>query len=101
MNPRPQTSPGPNHHPPSTIRSAPLISKHFKGSQRLKLISRANARLVLRVAVTRWTPPGLPLAFAPNLRNNASVPLTVTQLTDRLVASYARAGGINHLDGEN
>jgi len=29
------------------------------------------------------------------------VPLTVTQLTDRLVASYAHAGGINHLDGKN
>ncbi len=27
--------------------------------------------------------------------------LTVTQLTDRLVASYAKAGGINHLDGKN
>jgi serine O-acetyltransferase len=27
--------------------------------------------------------------------------LTVTQLTDRLVASYACAGGINHLDGKN
>ena len=27
--------------------------------------------------------------------------LTVTQLTDRLVASYARSGGINHLDGKN
>ncbi len=26
---------------------------------------------------------------------------TVTQLTDRLLASYARAGGINHLDGKN
>ena len=26
---------------------------------------------------------------------------TVTQLTDRLVASYASAGGINHLDGKN
>ena len=25
----------------------------------------------------------------------------MTQLTDRLVASYARAGGINHLDGKN
>jgi serine O-acetyltransferase len=25
----------------------------------------------------------------------------VTQLTDRLVASYARVGGINHLDGKN
>jgi len=29
------------------------------------------------------------------------VQLTVTQLTDRLVASYAHAGGINHLDGKN
>ena len=29
------------------------------------------------------------------------MPLTVNQLTDRLVASYARAGGINHLDGKN
>ena len=29
------------------------------------------------------------------------VPLTVTQLTDCLVASYAHAGGINHLDGKN
>ncbi len=29
------------------------------------------------------------------------MPLTVTQLTDHLVASYADAGGINHLDGKN
>jgi serine O-acetyltransferase len=29
------------------------------------------------------------------------VQLTVTQLTERLVASYASAGGINHLDGKN
>jgi serine O-acetyltransferase len=29
------------------------------------------------------------------------MPLTVTQLTDLLVASYAQAGGINHLDGKN
>jgi len=29
------------------------------------------------------------------------VPLTVTQLTDRLIASYAQSGGINHLDGKN
>ena len=27
--------------------------------------------------------------------------LSVTQLTDRLIASYAHAGGINHLDGKN
>jgi serine O-acetyltransferase len=29
------------------------------------------------------------------------VPLTVTQLTERLVASYSRFGGINHLEGKN
>ncbi|HOX56849.1 MAG TPA: serine O-acetyltransferase [Candidatus Paceibacterota bacterium] len=29
------------------------------------------------------------------------MPLTVTHLTDRLMASYASAGGINHLDGKN
>ena len=29
------------------------------------------------------------------------MPLTVTQLTDRLMASYAKVGGINHLDGKN
>jgi len=29
------------------------------------------------------------------------VQLTITQLTDQLVASYARVGGINHLDGKN
>ncbi len=33
--------------------------------------------------------------------DNASVNLTVTELTDRLIASYARVGGINHLDGKN
>ena len=27
--------------------------------------------------------------------------VTVTQLTDQLIVSYARAGGINHLDGKN
>ena len=45
-------------------------------------------------------PPPL-LAVGPVLPNISSVHLTVTQLTDRLVASYARSGGINHLDGKN
>jgi serine O-acetyltransferase len=35
------------------------------------------------------------------VRDNAGVNLTVTELTDRLIASYARVGGINHLDGKN
>ena len=30
-----------------------------------------------------------------------SVPLTLAELTERLMASYVRAGGINHLDGKN
>jgi serine O-acetyltransferase len=41
------------------------------------------------------------LAFQILLRNTPVVKPTVTQLTDRLVASYARLGGINHLDGKN
>ncbi len=41
------------------------------------------------------------LAFPPPLRNTARVQPTVAQLTERLVASYARVGGINHLDGKN
>ena len=41
------------------------------------------------------------LAFRPHLLNTATVQLSVTQLTDRLIASYASAGGINHLDGKN
>src|SRR6185437_2387213 len=41
------------------------------------------------------------LAFAGLLLNTATVQPTVTQLTDQLIASYATAGGINHLDGKN
>ena len=40
-----------------------------------------------------------PLAFARSLRNTRVV--NVTQLTEQLIASYARSGGINHLDGKN
>src|SRR5438552_2654522 len=45
--------------------------------------------------------PSPRLAFPARLQDTGRVQLTVTQLTDRLVASYARAGGINHLDGKN
>ena len=41
------------------------------------------------------------LAFQGILQNTATVQPTVTQLTDRLLASYESAGGINHLDGKN
>lgn len=33
--------------------------------------------------------------------NSAAVNATVTKLTDQLIVSYARVGGINHLDGKN
>jgi serine O-acetyltransferase len=35
------------------------------------------------------------------LSNTPRVKVTVTELTDRLLASYAQLGGINHLDGKN
>jgi len=35
------------------------------------------------------------------LPDNAPVQLTVSDITDRLVASYNDAGGINHIDGKN
>jgi serine O-acetyltransferase len=41
------------------------------------------------------------LRFGPDCRIFYRVQLTVAELTDRLVASYAEAGGINHLDGKN
>ncbi len=34
-------------------------------------------------------------------RYSGGVNLSVTELTDKLIASYARVGGINHLDGKN
>jgi serine O-acetyltransferase len=41
------------------------------------------------------------LAIDLPVSNTAAVKSTVTALTDQLVASYARVGGINHLDGVN
>ena len=41
------------------------------------------------------------LAFPRSVRDNSKVDRTVTELTDLLIASYARVGGINHLDGKN
>jgi serine O-acetyltransferase len=41
------------------------------------------------------------LAFPAVVRDSLSVNLTVTELTEQLIASYARVGGINHLDGKN
>ena len=44
-------------------------------------------------------PPRLPASGAWRILRPVSV--TVTQLTNDLLASYARVGGINHLDGKN
>jgi serine O-acetyltransferase len=44
---------------------------------------------------------GASLAFRGVLLNTRLVQDPVTKLTERLVASYARSGGINHLDGKN
>jgi serine O-acetyltransferase len=44
--------------------------------------------------------PGL-LAFPKALLDTPIVNATVTQLTDQLIVSYAKVGGINHLDGKN
>jgi serine O-acetyltransferase len=41
------------------------------------------------------------VAFLAGLANTATVNATVTQLTDQLIVSYAKVGGINHLDGKN
>ncbi len=44
---------------------------------------------------------GAALAFPARLRNTWPVDHTVAELTDQLIASYAKVGGINHLDGKN
>ena len=41
------------------------------------------------------------VSSADHLGKTPRVNVTVTQLTDQLLASYARVGGINHLDGKN
>ena len=47
-------------------------------------------------------PPFLFILGIPSfLPDNRPVNHTVTELTDQLIASYARVGGINHVDGKN
>src|SRR3954470_8277718 len=46
-------------------------------------------------------PHSPPLAFPRPLLNIQDVNMTVLNLTDQLIVSYARLGGINHLDGKN
>jgi len=52
--------------------------------------------------ITNWQrEPWAPLRSENGCGILAIVEPTVTQLTDKLVASYAQVGGINHLDGKN
>ena len=55
----------------------------------------------LELGIWSFGPGRQRLAFSRIRPHTFLVQLTVTQLTDRLVASYAQAGGINHLDGKN
>jgi serine O-acetyltransferase len=48
-----------------------------------------------------WKGLGVQLAFRGAGRDTREVNVTVTQLTEQLMGSYARVGGINHLDGKN
>src|SRR5262249_44132611 len=45
--------------------------------------------------------PGGALPFLRSCPILAGVNATVTQLTDQLIVSYAKVGGVNHLDGNN
>src|SRR5215207_5949532 len=53
-------------------------------------------------AQSRPPPDAVPHLHLPHVSEMLRrVKKTVTQLTDALIASYARVGGINHLDGVN
>ena len=54
-----------------------------------------SAECGIRVEVTA------PLAIRTRFEDTRAVSNTVAALTDQLLASYERAGGINHLDGKN
>ena len=61
----------------------------------------ATAAANLRKKKNGGNPTFRALAFTGAVRDNVGVDHTVTDLTDQLIASYARVGGINHLDGKN
>ena len=45
--------------------------------------------------------PGVDWAVSPSLVADTAAPLTVADISGRLLASYVLAGGINHVDGKN
>jgi serine O-acetyltransferase len=61
----------------------------------------SGTRRNLSKPAARVAASGASLAFRFAPPNTPRVNLSVTQLTDQLLASYARVGGINHLDGKN
>ncbi len=60
-----------------------------------------RARSPFQLIRTSFAVLDFSLSLTGSRANTAPVNVTVTQLTDQLLASYARAGGINHLDGKN
>jgi serine O-acetyltransferase len=62
----------------------------------LRTAVETTGRVKVPLALCSWR-----LALGPRAPILARVNVTVTQLTDQLLASYARVGGINHLDGKN
>src|ERR1035441_5226820 len=72
-----------------------------QGTSGLTLDGKVPAPVVVASFAPAIPVPSPPLVFDLALPDTHSMPLTVTQLTDRLMASYAHAGGINNLDGKN
>ena len=63
--------------------------------------SHGGRTVLVRYALILQPSPPTTLRFRVDYPIICPVQLSVTQLTERLVASYARDGGINHLDGKN
>ena len=82
-----------------------LELRAWPNAKRMRLRLRLGARLRGESKKAKCARPrkaaGSPLAFPGALPDNRLVKHTVTELTDQLIASYARVGGINHVDGKN
>jgi serine O-acetyltransferase len=78
-----------------------IFSRSVISNQYDKCRITLEAELIVRTRAAAELTVLASLAFAVLLLNTATVQPTVTQLTDQLIASYASAGGINHLDGKN
>src|ERR1041385_2309420 len=79
------------------------VRRDRSGEQMSRIRARGSSVLPSRPVASAW--PGQSFSAALPFPAGCSilqvVNKTVTQLTDQLLVSYARAGGINHLDGKN